>query len=100
MGEFVAPMPSMESFHGEAKVHVVEAGLSTTEQGSNHAGVAAFGYYTRAGGGTVVVTGTTDWACGLLSDPAVSQVTANIINRLGDAGAKLQEPPAKKAKIE
>ena len=33
------------------------------------------------GGGEVVVIGTTDWVFGLADDPAVSQVTANLLDR-------------------
>ncbi len=33
------------------------------------------------GGGEVLVVGTTDWVFGLADDPAVSQVTANILDR-------------------
>lgn len=36
-------------------------------------------------GGEVVTVGTTDWAFGLADDPAVSQVTKNILNRFGVA---------------
>jgi hypothetical protein len=42
-------------------------------------GHAVLGTYTR--GGTVVTVGCTDWAYGL-DDPAVAQVTRNIIDRL------------------
>jgi len=44
-------------------------------------GAAVFGIYTR--GGTVVTTGTTDWAHGLRgNDPAVTRITRNILDRL------------------
>lgn len=44
-------------------------------------GAAVLGIYTR--GGTVVTTGTTDWAHGLRgNDPAVVQITKNILDRL------------------
>ena len=44
-------------------------------------GAAVLGIYTR--GGTVVTTGTTDWAHGLRgNDPAVVQITKNVLNRL------------------
>lgn len=44
-------------------------------------GAAVMGVYTR--GGTVVTCGTTDWAHGLRGkDPAVEQITKNILNRL------------------
>ena len=44
-------------------------------------GAAVFGTYTR--GGTVVTTGTTDWAHGLRgADPAVVQITKNVLDRL------------------
>jgi hypothetical protein len=34
-----------------------------------------------AGGGEVVVIGTTDWAFGLGDDPDVQQVTSNLLDR-------------------
>jgi hypothetical protein len=34
-----------------------------------------------AAGGEVVVIGTTDWVFGLASDPAVGQVTRNVLDR-------------------
>jgi hypothetical protein len=34
-------------------------------------------------GGEVVTVGTTDWVFGLASDPAVGQVTANVLDRFG-----------------
>ncbi len=44
-------------------------------------GNAVLGTYTR--GGTVVTTGSTDWAHGLRgSDPVVEQITSNILDRL------------------
>jgi hypothetical protein len=46
-------------------------------------GAAVFGTYTR--GGTVVTTGTTDWAHGLRGgDPVVERITRNILDRLSD----------------
>jgi hypothetical protein len=45
-------------------------------------GAAVLGTYTR--GGTVVTTGSTDWAHGLRGkDPAVEQITKNILTKLG-----------------
>jgi len=45
-------------------------------------GAAVLGTYTR--GGTVVTTGSTDWAHGLRgNDPAVVQITENVMNKLG-----------------
>jgi hypothetical protein len=45
-------------------------------------GNAVLGTYTR--GGTVVTTGTTDWAHGLRgNDPAVVRITKNVLDRLG-----------------
>ena len=35
------------------------------------------------GGGEVVTIGTTDWVFGLASDPAVAQVTRNVLDRIG-----------------
>ena len=44
-------------------------------------GAAVLGVYTR--GGTVVTAGTTDWAHGLSgNDPAVVQITRNVLDRL------------------
>jgi hypothetical protein len=44
-------------------------------------GAAVLGVYTR--GGTVVTTGTTDWAHGLASnDPSVIRITTNVLDRL------------------
>jgi len=44
-------------------------------------GAAVLGTYTR--GGTVVTAGTTDWAHGLSgNDPAVVQITRNVLDRL------------------
>ncbi|MDG2390363.1 MAG: hypothetical protein P8M30_13715 [Planctomycetaceae bacterium] len=46
-------------------------------------GAAVLGIYTR--GGTVITTGTTDWAHGLRGqDPAVMQITRNILDRLSN----------------
>lgn len=46
-------------------------------------GAAVLGVYTR--GGTVVTTGTTDWAHGLRGkDPAVMRITRNILDRLSE----------------
>ena len=45
-------------------------------------GAAVLGIYQREG--TVVTVGTTDWSHGLRgNDPAVSQITRNVLNRLG-----------------
>ncbi|WP_153558021.1 N,N-dimethylformamidase beta subunit family domain-containing protein [Roseimaritima sediminicola] len=53
-------------------------------------GAAVLGTYTR--GGTVVTSGTTDWAHGLKGqDPAVVQITKNVLDRL----AKRQETGSK-----
>jgi hypothetical protein len=47
-------------------------------------GHAVLGTYTSAGGGTVVTSGSTDWAHGLAGrDPQVEQITRNILDRLG-----------------
>lgn len=46
-------------------------------------GAAVLGTYTSAGGGTVVTSGTTDWAHGLQGgDANVIQITRNVIERL------------------
>ena len=45
-------------------------------------GAAVLGTYTR--GGTVVTTGSTDWAHGLKGkDPVVEQITKNVLDKLG-----------------
>lgn len=47
------------------------------------AGQAMLGAYTSAAGGTVITSGSTDWAHGLAGrDPQVAQITRNILNRL------------------
>ena len=47
-------------------------------------GAAVLGTYSSAKGGTVITTGSTDWAHGLRGqDEAVSQITRNILNKLG-----------------
>lgn len=47
-------------------------------------GAAVLGVYTR--GGTVVTTGTTDWAHGLRgNDPTVIRITRNVLDRLSAA---------------
>jgi hypothetical protein len=51
--------------------------------GAPATGSAVMGVYTR--GGTVFTAGTTDWAHGLTGDdPAVEQITRNILDRLAD----------------
>lgn len=52
---------------------------------SDRIGAAVLGAYTTNGGGTVVASGTTDWAHGLRGrDPAVVQITKNVIDRLSN----------------
>ena len=47
------------------------------------AGHAVLGSYTSPGGGTVVTSGSTDWAHGLAGrDRQVEQVTRNVLDRL------------------
>jgi hypothetical protein len=47
-------------------------------------GHAMLGTYTSPGGGTVVTSGSTDWAHGLTGrDPQIEQITANVLDRLG-----------------
>ncbi len=43
---------------------------------------AAIMIRTAQSGGMVLATGTTDWPLALATDPAVSQITANVIDRL------------------
>ncbi len=48
------------------------------------AGQAMLGSYTTPGGGTVITSGSTDWAHGLAGrDSQIEQITANILDRLG-----------------
>ena len=48
------------------------------------AGQAMLGSYTSAGGGTVITSGSTDWAHGLAGrDAQIEQITTNILDRLG-----------------
>jgi hypothetical protein len=47
-------------------------------------GAAVLGTYTSPGGGVVITAGSTDWAHGLRgNDPAVSRITKNILQKLG-----------------
>ena len=47
-------------------------------------GHAVFGTYTSPGGGTVVTSGSTEWAHGLAEhDPQIEQITRNLLDRLG-----------------
>jgi len=47
-------------------------------------GHAVLGTYTSSGGGTVVTSGSTDWAHGLVGrDEQVEQITRNLLDRLG-----------------
>lgn len=47
-------------------------------------GHAVLGCYTSPGGGTVVTSGSTDWAHGLAGrDAQIERITANILDRLG-----------------
>jgi hypothetical protein len=42
------------------------------------------GTYTSPGGGTVITSGSTDWAHGLAAhDRDVERITANVLDRLG-----------------
>ncbi len=51
-------------------------------------GHAVLGSYTSPGGGTVVTSGSTDWAHGLAGrDPQVERITANVLTRLGSPRA-------------
>lgn len=50
----------------------------------NRLGAAVLGTYTVPSGGTVVTSGSTDWAHGLRGgDPAIERITKNIIDKLG-----------------
>ena len=47
------------------------------------AGHAVLGTWTSPAGGTVVTSGSTDWAHGLAGlDPAIEQITGNLLDRL------------------
>ena len=51
-------------------------------------GHAVFGTYTSAGGGTVITSGSTEWAHGLAErDPQVEQITRNMFDGLGSFAA-------------
>ena len=42
------------------------------------------GSYTSPGGGTVITSGSTDWAHGLAGrDAQIEKITSNILDRLG-----------------
>lgn len=46
-------------------------------------GHAVLGSYTASGGGTVVTSGSTDWAHGLAArEPQIEQITRNVLDRL------------------
>jgi hypothetical protein len=46
-------------------------------------GHAVLGSYTSPAGGTVVTSGSTDWAHGLAGrDPQIEQITRNVLDRL------------------
>ena len=46
-------------------------------------GHAMLGSHTTPGGGTVVTSGSTDWAHGLAArDPQIERITANVLDRL------------------
>lgn len=48
------------------------------------AGQAMLGCFTSPGGGTVVTSGSTDWAHGLGGkDPQIERITSNVLDRLG-----------------
>jgi hypothetical protein len=50
-------------------------------------GHAVLGTYTSPAGGTVVTSGSTDWAHGLAArDPQVEQITRNVLDRLSQPG--------------
>ena len=50
----------------------------------DHSGHAVLGSYTTKKGGTVITTGTTDWAHGLSGgDEKVIRITRNVLDRLG-----------------
>jgi hypothetical protein len=63
---------------------VNEASNSKTENVERiAAGHAVLGTYTSAAGGTVITSGSTDWAHGLANrDPQVEQITRNLLDRL------------------
>ena len=110
--EFSSSIPSMELFEHEAAEMAVESnvikdyvtehagaataptqshpasrinGFASAERVScaNCTGWPTLGYMERpGGGGTVVNTGCTDWACGLRRDLPIQQITMNTLRRL------------------
>ncbi len=49
-------------------------------------GHAVLGTYANPAGGTVITSGSTDWAHGLAArDPHIEAITRNILTRLGSA---------------
>jgi hypothetical protein len=42
-------------------------------------------YYATAGGGEVFSVGSITWPAALLTDEAVSRITANVLRRFSDA---------------
>jgi len=79
----VRPTPDNEP----SEVEFIAARLFGSRSEDNVAriahGHAVLGTYTSAGGGTVVTSGSTDWAHGLAGrDPQVERITHNILRRL------------------
>jgi len=63
--------------------------LATTPSEYGH---GLIGYYTNAAGGTVFNTGTRDWAQVLGTDPVVTQITRNVLDRLGTGQPQAYDP--------
>ncbi|HEY2091389.1 MAG TPA: N,N-dimethylformamidase beta subunit family domain-containing protein [Thermoanaerobaculia bacterium] len=55
-------------------------------------GHGVIGLYTNSAGGTVFDAGTRDWAQVLGTDPVVTQITRNVLDRLSTGQAQLYDP--------
>jgi hypothetical protein len=63
--------------------------LATTPSEYGH---GVIGVYTNSAGGTVFNAGTRDWAQVLGTDPVVTQMTRNVLDRLGGGQGPLYDP--------
>jgi hypothetical protein len=63
--------------------------LATTPSEYGH---GVIGLYTNSAGGTVFDAGTRDWAQVLGTDPVVTQITRNVLDRLSTGQAQLYDP--------
>jgi hypothetical protein len=74
--------------HEPSEIEFIAARLFGTRDPSGvariDAGHAVLGTWTSPAGGTVVTSGSTDWAHGLAGlDPEIEQITRNVVDRLG-----------------